>query len=114
MPPRKLEADEQGLLERLLSQDFLGRDELIRQMPALRVSADCSSCGSLEFVNVGQKAQIEQRIPVEAVGFDEDGVPIHILLHVVDGAISSLEIYRVEGAEVQRMPYYETLRLETN
>jgi hypothetical protein len=92
----------------------LGRDQLIAQMPTLRVSADCSSCGSLEFANVGQNPQIEQRIPVEAVGFDEDGAPIHLLLHVVDGAISSLEVYREDGTEVGRMPDSETLRLETN
>ena len=42
------------------------------------------------------------RIPVEAQILDDDGVPIAVLLHVVGGLAEELEIYRVDGGQIQR------------
>jgi hypothetical protein len=43
-------------------------------------------------------------IPVEGEFKDVDGVPIHVLLHVKDGKLHILEIYKENGSEVVRMP----------
>jgi hypothetical protein len=48
-----------------------------------------------------QRAKTRHRIPVEAQAVDADGVPIDVLLHVVDGVIKELEIYRVDGCPIQ-------------
>ena len=46
----------------------------------------------------------EMGIPVEGEFKDVDGVPIHVLLHVKDGRLHILEIYKENGSEVIRMP----------
>jgi hypothetical protein len=45
-----------------------------------------------------------QRVPVEAEGKDEDGVTIHMLLHVVEGRPAELEFFREDSATVKRIP----------
>lgn len=50
------------------------------------------------------KAEVARRIPVEAEGRDADGESVHFLLHVVDGRLSEIEIYRDDGAPLSRMP----------
>jgi hypothetical protein len=37
------------------------------------------------------------RFPIEATSVDIDGIPIQVLLHVVDKAVKEIEIYRVDG-----------------
>ena len=43
-------------------------------------------------------------MPVEAEYLDVDGVPIWILLHVVDGLLNELEILRADSAKMQNFP----------
>jgi hypothetical protein len=57
------------------------------------------------------RAPVRTRIPVEAEGVDQDGVPIHFLLHVVDGFAKELEIYREDSGPVRRLPSPDTLEL---
>jgi hypothetical protein len=40
---------------------------------------------------------VHRRVPIEAVADDIDGMTIHVLLHVVDGYIDGLELYREDG-----------------
>jgi hypothetical protein len=59
--------------------------------------------GSLEFASSDvTPAQVKYRIPVEAELKDSDGVTIHVLLHIVDGTLGELEIYRDDSGSVQR------------
>jgi hypothetical protein len=50
-------------------------------------------------------------VPVEAELEDEDGVPVHVLLHVLDGYLNELEIYREDSAPVRRAIRPEELRI---
>lgn len=106
VPPRRLQSDELAVLERLLSTRFGGRDELRRQLGALRVSATCKTCPTVELTTVGdlERAKTHRRIPVEGRARDVDGVPIQILLHVVDGVIASIEVFREDGERISEMP----------
>ena len=45
----------------------------------------------------GPRADVVRRIPVEAESFDGEGATVHLLLHVVEGQINELEIYREDG-----------------
>jgi hypothetical protein len=77
-----------------------------------RVSIRCTRfgifpCPALSWIVT--RAGVARRIPVEAMGADEDGVPIYVLLHVVDGAISSVEVFRDDGGEIRRMPSVDSL-----
>ena len=91
-------------LRALLSVDFPGRDALMEQ--AKVVSArPIDQNGSLGFQSAPSNmeiAKVVRRIPVEAELKDRDGVTIHVLLHVVDGLLHELEIYRDDSGRVQR------------
>jgi hypothetical protein len=50
------------------------------------------------------KAPVVKRVPVEAEGKDEDGVVVHMLLHVVDGRPVELEFFREDAETVKKMP----------
>ena len=108
---RPLLEAEKKILAVLLAADFPGKEALAEQSAnatARRVDDD----GSLEFrIADGPPAQVVRRIPVEAEAEDADGATVHILLHVVDGYINELELYRDGEGSVQRMPAAEHLRV---
>jgi hypothetical protein len=101
-PPefRVLSGHEQKILERMLAANFPGAKELSAQAAtALALSIDDN--GSLKFACTGNPAEsVVRRIPVEAQLDDTDGIPIHLLLHVLDGFLSELEIYREDSAAI--------------
>lgn len=98
---RQLKDGERQLLDQLLSSPFPGRDELVDQIRESLVE-ECDSDGGLEFrVQSGVKpADVEYRVPTEGEYEDSDGVTVHVLLHVVDGIISELEVFREDGQPV--------------
>jgi hypothetical protein len=108
---RPLAEDERNVLAALFRAQFPGRSELAQQAQvALVRSLDTN--GSLAFVQVGgPSAEVVRRIPVEAEAEDADGTTIHVLLHVLDGRLNELEIYREDAGPVTRMPAPDSLRL---
>ncbi len=110
-PYRKPTDAEQSLLERLLEAQFPGRDELapmVRNLLVRTIDED----GGLELCSqVEGKSSVVKRVPVEAEAKDEDGVLIHVLLHVVDGRPVELEFFREDGATLRRLPSASALEL---
>jgi len=51
--------------------------------------------------DVNEKAKVTTRVPVEGRISDSDGSPIDILLHVIDGELNELEIFRADGMSMQ-------------
>jgi hypothetical protein len=101
---RDLTTHEQGIIDRLLEKAFPGRDEICEQMKKCLVRT-IDEDESLEFlVKSDVKAKVKRRIPVEAEFQDIDGVLIHILLHVIDGKVNELEIYKEDGASIIESP----------
>jgi len=97
-------ADEQALLHRLLRADFPGRDELAGMIDEVEVKT-IDEIGSLELRSRSPiMAPVIKRVPVEAEAADEDGYFIHVLLHVINGRPSELEIFKDDGSTVRRMP----------
>jgi hypothetical protein len=102
---------ERSLLERLLEAEFPGRDELASMVCNLLVRT-IDEDGGLELRSqVEGKSPVVKRVPVEAEAKDEDGVVIHMLLHVVDGRPVELEFFREDGATVRRIPSPSALEL---
>jgi hypothetical protein len=101
---RDFTTHEQGIIDRLLEKAFPGRDEICEQMKKclVRTMDEDESLGFLVQSNV--KAKVERRIPVEAELQDADGVLIHLLLHVVDGKVNELEIYKEDGSPIIESP----------
>jgi hypothetical protein len=101
---RNFTAFEQRIIDRLLEKSFPGRDEICEQMKKSFVKT-IDEDKSLEFlVKTNVKSRVKRRIPVEAEFQDADGVLVHILLHVVDGKVNELEIYKEDGSPIIEIP----------
>jgi hypothetical protein len=98
--------DERWLLDRLLEENFRGREEVRKQLADVRIIAqgkhDSRTLLFAPPTRTIPPADTEWRVPVDATMADDDGTEIEILLHVVDGYVEELEIYRVDGAAVIR------------
>jgi hypothetical protein len=103
---------EMQILQRLLEVDFPGRQAVVSQVHGIRVRR-IDPEGSLELKAIpnSEEANVERRIPVEAEGMDEDGTMIHVLLHVVNGIASELEIYKDDGSSIKAFPSPQNLKL---
>jgi hypothetical protein len=58
-------------------------------------------------------AAVKRRIPVEASYPDADGVIVHVLLHIIEGRLDELEVYREDSGRVL-VPPTETRALEVD
>ena len=105
---RALKDAEAAVLGFLLSREFPGRDELVVQSQSARVS-EIDREGSLQFRVTAPLAPVETRVPTEAHYLDgtddEYGPAVHILLHVVDGKLSEVEIFKNDDSEIITGPY---------
>jgi hypothetical protein len=102
---REPNAIEQRWIDLLLSVDFNGRSEIGRQLQECHVRP-IDENGSLEVrcPRFASKAPVKGRIPVELMGNDVDGVAVHVLLHVVDGLVTEIEVYKDLPTEVLQLP----------
>lgn len=101
---RNLYSWEREILDKLLEQNFFGRDQIRAQLSNCKVSI-LDDEGSIKFhlkedIPV---ADIKKRIPIEAQVSDEDGIMIHILLHIVDGLISESEIFKDDSSSIKNL-----------
>lgn len=107
---RDLSSREREIVARLLAEQFAGNADLRRQVVACRVE-QIDEDGSLRFEVSPEnpRAGVIQRVPVQAAAPDSDGVLIHLDLHVVDGFLFELDIYREDEATVMRLPASDAL-----
>ncbi|HTU79115.1 MAG TPA: hypothetical protein VMF09_10190 [Solirubrobacteraceae bacterium] len=103
--PRDLRDGERALLSQLLAQSFNGRNEIAAQLRGAQVIAEgVGDTRTLRFAPPpGDVPPVPTalRIPVEGIADDADGVAITVLLHVVDGWVTELEVYRVDGKSIR-------------
>jgi hypothetical protein len=112
-PARSLGGPERATLAVLLAEPFRGSEALLRQAKIVRVNEECTcGCGSIGLTvdhDPTIRADVSERIPVEArstVSAD-DGAPVEVLLHVVDGYMNELEV--VPYTDSVRFPDPQTL-----
>lgn len=95
---RRLTENERAIVEVLLEAPFPGRKKIREQLKDCFVK-QIDEEGSLEFVvNTEVRAPGRTRIPVEAEMKDDDGVPVRLLLHVVDDLARELEVYKGDSS----------------
>lgn len=111
---RSLSSSERALLDSLLAHKFPGVSALREQLTTVQVRR-VDSEGSLELLpgEGGPRAEVVQRVPVEGELRDRDGVMIHILLHVIDGLLKEMEVYREDSGMPQRDLDANELRILT-
>jgi len=103
---------ERAVMRRLAAEDFPGKEEIVRQLVDCRVrTIDDEGSLELEVNAAGRPAMVKKRIPVEAEAIDEDGIHVHVLLHVVKGLAKELEVYKDDGSRVRRMPSADDLEV---
>jgi len=95
---------ERNLLDLLSSADFPGAGAVRQQLSACFVRPlDCD--GSFQLRGpAGPLADVRYRVPVELYANDLDGIPIHVLLHVIDGLCSEVEIYKDAPTTILALP----------
>lgn len=114
-PPRALSLPERLLVERLLNAPFEGATELRSQLSTARVVEEFRG-GVTYFKFVvdrerSQRALNELRVPVEGYATDSDGADMVILLHVVEGYLQELELWRGDSVFVRELPHPSALRV---
>lgn len=101
---RDLTNNERQLIELLLTRDFPGVEALRNQLETATASI-IDTKGSLQFRVSDPLADVQQRVPSEGYYFDTEGVDyipaINVLLHVVDGKLHELEVYKDDGSAIE-------------
>lgn len=92
--------------------EFPGSTQLAAQLDSVQVR-EIDEIGSLELVNVsGPAAMVKGRVPVEGLLLDADGIEVHLLLHVVNGRLHELEIYKDDGSKPFDPPDADLMTVE--
>lgn len=101
---RPMSDREKQIVKVLLSKNFPGTEALHTQLETASVSA-IDAEGSLRFRVSGTPASVDSRVPTEAYYFDgraNDRPAINILLHVLDGMLHELEVYKDDGSTIEK------------
>ncbi|MDD2717225.1 MAG: hypothetical protein PHW04_15155 [Candidatus Wallbacteria bacterium] len=100
---RRMTSWELEIMQKLMEPDFPGRDILRQQLKSATVKTidENSSLGIK--CNTAEKAVVQKTVPTEGEYQDSDGISVHILLHVMNGEIRELEIYKDDGTAISEL-----------
>jgi hypothetical protein len=97
------------LLEKLLDHEFPGRDALRVQLSSL-TARQIDANGSLELRYGGDSlTDTDLGCPTEGTCTDADGGEIAVLLHVKNGRMRLLEVFKMDGSAILRAPNADSL-----
>jgi len=106
---RPLSDSEESTLIKLFEINFIGRETLMQQLPGL-LAKQIDENGSLQFQvqsavlsKVKNGPVIEARYP-DANTNETNTAHVNILLHVKDGKISMLEVFKDDSSRIFRPP----------
>lgn len=110
-PYRPLTRHEREVLEKLLEPSFPGRDELRAQVKLVE-AREIDGDGCIEFSTVAAaRAEVRFNIPTEGEYRDVDGITLHVQLHVMDGFIKELEVYKEDGSIPSGLPPVSDMKI---
>lgn len=110
---RSMSTRERQIIDALLAHDFPGRAH-VREQLATATARVIDEQGSLEFeVTSRESAPVVKRVATEAWYRDDDGVCVSLLLHVSDGIVRELEIYKDDSSPIIRAPEPSMLDLSS-
>lgn len=114
--PRELSSDEWRILNKMMSVDFEGKEIILEQLRFARVISYCP-CGcktiDIQIDKDVPKYQYEKRIPVELMILSKTGVPIIASIHIENGYIKELEVYRADSREINEEIILDNATIET-
>lgn len=100
---RTLTTQERQALEKILSLDFRGRANLIKQLDAIEIRQQSDDIFELRQRNISYKTRPKTYgLPIQAIYTDSDGLPIYVDLFVDEfDWLYELEIWKPDGSPVQ-------------
>lgn len=112
---RQLTSIEKKALAQLMAPDFPGKKEVAAQVAECRVHVQEEN-GSIEFhVNPHLPlADVQARVVTEGEYKDDDEVTVHVLLHVVEGRINQMEIYKEDNSRIGKTPGDACMNVNVN
>ncbi len=112
---RDINETESKWLETVLVPDFQGKDVIQNQLLSSKVEANYNSGFiSLKFKvshRIG-KFNFDVRVPVEMRAFQTDDVPYVFLLHIVEGYVDELEVFKADSSEILLPPDIDLSKVE--
>lgn len=101
--PRNLSEDEWKILNKMLSINFDGKDLIYNQLKTAKVISYCP-CGcktvDIQVDDTLPKYEFNKRVPVELKTYSKDGIPIIASIHIFNGYVNELEIYRADSGKI--------------
>lgn len=94
---------EKEWLATMLSIDFENKEQLIRQINAASIIREHTRYFiSIKFaVPLSISAiKMTERVPIEMRAYDSEKAPVQFLLHIINGYVSELEIFRADSSEI--------------
>ena len=104
------------MLDFLLSRDFPGRTDFVRQAETVLTAGSSCSCGCPSFSLVADRAvppaaiAYADRMITDAHGTDPGGNAVGVMLFA-DQSLADVEIYGVEGSDFDGLPHPDSLKL---
>jgi hypothetical protein len=99
---RSLTKREEAIFHSLLKESFPGRDAIVEQLKKCKANVIDENGSLLLKTESKVVAEVKMRIPIEAKVKDEDGISIHVMLHVASGYVKVLQFFKVDGGKVIR------------
>jgi hypothetical protein len=100
---REPTALERELIATLLRPEFPGRDVLVKQLESAQVKTLDADSSLTIAARIDERAEVVQRVVVEAWATDTDGMLIEFLLHVIDGRLDEFEVFRADSKPLQHV-----------
>lgn len=101
--PRNLSIKELDVINKMLSVEFDGKDLICKQLETAKVISYCS-CGcktvNIQVDDNTPRYKDNKRVPVELRCVSNDGIPVIMAIHMIDGYLGELEIYRVDSKAI--------------
>jgi hypothetical protein len=117
-PPRQLDPWEARAIERIVSWPKTA-PTLLRAVEGISVRAECEECASVFLVGgdvplVDSEGRSLYGVFPGELWFGEGGSETHVLLHIADGHVDELQVYRGDGQPAAERPDVEAMHLSSS
>ncbi|GAC44482.1 hypothetical protein [Paenibacillus popilliae] len=114
---RDLSIEEKRWIHKLLSVNFDGRDILKNQMEYAKVIGSClCGCRTID-IEIESKSHCfhnQTRVPVEMIIDNGNSAPTIFYLHVVEGYITELEVFKADSSEIKGLISLDNALIRVN
>jgi hypothetical protein len=100
---KELTVNEKKWLELILSKNFLYREEVINHInraTIIREYTDYYLALKFQVKDIMPPIPTKIRVPVEMRVSEKEQVPIQFLLHVVEGYVAELEVFKSDSSKI--------------